>query len=70
MRCPRCDGDMGCQIMSMFNTDIICCDCKDIERKHPKYAEAVQADVAAIMRGEMNFAGIGLPEDLKQERVQ
>jgi hypothetical protein len=28
--------------MSMFNTQIICMACKDKERTHPRYAEAVE----------------------------
>jgi hypothetical protein len=48
----------------MFNQDVICMGCKDSEKKHPKYADAVAADETAIRGGDYNFKGIGKPEDL------
>lgn len=51
-------------IMSKFNEDIICIDCKDKERKHPRYKEADEAEIASVRRGERNFPGIGKPGDL------
>jgi hypothetical protein len=45
--------------MSMFNTDIICMDCKSKERKRPEYKAAVDADCDAIRAGNYNFKGIG-----------
>jgi hypothetical protein len=50
--------------MSMFNTQIICMACKDRERRHPRYREAVNAECEAVQRGNTNFLGIGKPEDL------
>jgi hypothetical protein len=50
--------------MSKFNTDIICMDCKDKEREHPQFKRAVDAELAACMRGDYNFPGIGKPADL------
>lgn len=50
--------------MSKFNEDIICIDCKDKERKHPRYKEADEAEIASVRRGERNFPGIGKPGDL------
>lgn len=63
--CDRCGGETGgTTTMSMFNADVICTDCKETEKKHPKYADAVEADHAAIKSGDYNFKGIGKPEDL------
>jgi hypothetical protein len=45
--------------MSMFNTQIICMDCKDKERDDPRYKEARESDEAAIRSGNYNFKGIG-----------
>jgi hypothetical protein len=50
--------------MSMFNTDSICFDCRDIEKQHPLYEEARRIESEAVMRGDYNFPGIGLPPDL------
>ena len=64
--CERCGADLSKtgSIVSKFNLDTICMDCKERERAHPDYAEADAAEVAAVQRGEMNFPGIGLPPDL------
>jgi hypothetical protein len=37
-------------IMSMYNTQWICMDCKDKEQKRDDYQEAVDRDVAAYMQ--------------------
>jgi len=58
-RCARCGKPTAATIMSMFNTDIICLDCADAERKDPRYKQAREADEAAIRRGNYHFKGIG-----------
>jgi hypothetical protein len=50
--------------MSKFNTDLLCLNCKEREEAHPKYREACEAEENAVRRGDMNFPGIGRPEDL------
>jgi hypothetical protein len=35
-------------------------DCKKEEKENPRYAEAVEADVQEIKKGNYNFEGIGL----------
>ena len=47
--------------MSYFNTDMICIECEEKEKAHPKYAEARAAESAAIANGDYNFQGIGKP---------
>ena len=59
-KCDRCGGPLTVRIMSMFNEDVICMDCKEKERKRPDYREAVEADHAEIKKGNFNFKGIGL----------
>jgi hypothetical protein len=63
-RCQRCQATTDYTIMSMFNTQIICMACKDKERRHPRYTEAVSAECEAVQRGNTNFLGIGKPENL------
>ena len=46
--------------MSMFNTQLICFDCSDKERKRDDFEAARKADEAAIRQGNHNFKGIGL----------
>lgn len=63
--CIRCGNENPkSTIMSKFNFDIICSDCKERETKHPRYAEADKAEVDACLAGNMNFAGIGCPPEL------
>jgi hypothetical protein len=60
MNCDRCGKETRARIMSMFNTEEICMDCKDAEKMRPDYKDAVQTDSAAIRRGDYNFPGMGL----------
>lgn len=59
--CDRCHKPTNITIMSMFNTQTICMDCKDSEKQHPKYKEAQQAELEALKAGNYNFPGIGWP---------
>ena len=60
--CQRCHKPTFATIMSMFNMDIICMECKDKERNHPRYKEACDAEMAA--KDVKDFPGIGKPHDL------
>ncbi len=61
--CDRCGGDLsGGRIMSMFNTDCICVKCKEKERLLPEYKVAAEAEITAVLSGETNFTGVGLPD--------
>jgi hypothetical protein len=50
----------GINVMSMFNTEEICMDCKALEKMRPDYKDAVETDSQAIRRGDCNFPGMGL----------
>jgi hypothetical protein len=59
--CDRCGGSLeGGRIMSMFNTDCICMDCKRKETQRPDYAAARDAEHAEVCKGNYNFEGVGL----------
>lgn len=64
-RCDRCYKETRVTIVSYFNTDTICVECKAKERAHPDYQKAVDAEVNAVKAGNLNFSGIGLPLDLR-----
>ena len=51
-------------MMSMFNVQMLCNPCKDIEFRHPDYDRAREAEYDAVMRGDFDYEGIGLPPDL------
>lgn len=63
-RCDRCGKKTWVTIMSMFNTQEICMDCKDKEEQHPGYEAAREAESRAVRRGDYNFHGVGKPDDL------
>ena len=59
--CDRCGGSLaGGRTMSRFNTQTICMECAEAERKRSDYAVAVEAERAACAAGDRNFKGIGL----------
>ncbi len=64
--CDRCNKPHGnLTTMSRFNTDVICAVCVGNERQHPEYEKACNTEIAECKKGNYNFEGIGLPEDLK-----
>ena len=62
--CQRCMKLSETHTMSMFDVALICMDCAKREQDHPRYSKAREADVRAIQKGDHNFSGIGVPEDL------
>lgn len=62
--CQRCGKQTSVTTMSYFNTDIICMDCDEKERQHPKFKEAQAREEAAVRAGNFNFPGVGKPFDL------
>jgi len=58
--CDRCGKYLDVRIMSMFNTDVICMECKEAETKNPRYKEACQKEHEEVKKGNLNFKGIGL----------
>lgn len=58
MKCERCGKETNVSTMSMLNTETICMECKEKERKHPLYDEAVRADIAEIKKGNYNYKGL------------
>mgnify|MGYP001064600860 CR=1 FL=1 len=59
--CDRCGGDLsGGRIMSMYNTECICLECKRKETERADYKAATEADKKAIENGDFNYKGIGL----------
>ena len=58
--CDCCGGTLkGGRTMSRFNMDCICLECAEAEKQHPDYQKAVEAEIAAIRNGDLNFEGIG-----------
>ena len=64
--CDRCEQPPinSTTILSKFNTQVICIPCKEKEKEHTDYEDACKAEKQAIDNGDLNFPGIGKPEDL------
>lgn len=60
MMCDRCGNEATVSTMSMFNTQMICMECKTREEQRPDYDDARKADEDAIRSGNYNYKGIGL----------
>lgn len=57
--CDRCGGSLEKgRIMLMFNTDCICMDCLEKEKKDKDYEKAVVAEMEEIKKGNYNYKGI------------
>ena len=57
--CSRCGKELrGGRIMSMYNTQCICMDCADDERKKADYKEARDAEATEVKKGNYNYKGI------------
>jgi hypothetical protein len=68
--CERCTMRTQTTTGSFFNTEQICSDCEAEEKAHPKYQEATSAEYSAVKSGDLNFKGIGLPGELRQQALK
>lgn len=64
MKCDRCGEETTLHIMSRFNTENICMKCDEKEQRHPDYPRAVRVELYHTRHGNLNFEGIGKPDDL------
>lgn len=59
--CDRCGKTpLGTYTTSMFDTDTICMECKEDEKRLPSYAGACRDEALACKDGNYNYPGIGL----------
>ena len=63
--CDRCGNKLTvARILSDFNTDCLCLDCKDKEKLNPAYEIAKAIEVNQGKNGNFNFEGIGYPKKI------
>lgn len=66
--CDRCGKSLkDGRIMSQFNEDCLCLECKSNEEKHPDYNKAITAEIKEIKRGNYNFKGIGFNTEINKK---
>jgi hypothetical protein len=58
--CDRCGAELKVRIMSMFNEDVICMECKEKETQREDYAYARDVEMEEVRKGNYNFKGVGL----------
>lgn len=57
--CDRCGSSLKSgRILSIFNTDCICMDCCDKEKKDKDYYKGLKVDLEEIKKGNYNYKGI------------
>lgn len=57
-RCSRCGSPLNIRTMSRMNEDIICMDCAEAEKSHPRYQEASEAELEQVRAGNYNYPGL------------
>ncbi len=68
--CQRCGTTSQSFGFSMFNTQWLCNACLIEESVHPDYAKAREEELQQVLKGNLNFVGIGLPEDLSKKYAE
>ena len=63
--CERCNKPTHTTTGSYFNRQMICLSCEHKERKHPQFERAMRVETEQVLKGNLNYEGIGLPEELK-----
>ena len=57
-QCHRCYRETGGYTMSFLNTQLICFECDETERNHPRYREAKEAELKELKAGNRNYKGL------------
>jgi hypothetical protein len=68
--CHRCGIESRGFGFSMFNTQMICMDCVIEEKDHPDFKMARDEEYRQVASGNLNFIGVGLPEDLLKKYAE
>ena len=62
--CDRCKKESNITTCSFFNIDMICPTCETEEQNHSHYKKAKEKELKEVLKGNLNYGGIGLPKDL------
>lgn len=63
-QCERCLQDTRILTGSWFDQSMICPNCDEAELNHQDIEIAKAAERLAVIGGDLNFPGIGKPQDL------
>jgi len=64
--CERCSEETLMTTKSYFNAETICMGCVKVERGHPDFQKAHEAEVEQVIKKNFNFEGVGAPFNLKE----
>lgn len=67
--CQRCFKKTNTTTMSIFNTQMICPECKQNEKNHPDYLTAKEYELLHVKSKNYNYEGYGLPIDRKMRSM-
>ena len=56
--CERCLKETNTTSMSWLNTEMLCMECKEEEKKHPQYEEAKKLELENVRNGNYNYPGL------------
>lgn len=63
-KCDRCYKNLkDGRTMSMFNLQCICMECAEKERGLSAFTKAQESELEEVRKGNLNFKGIGFPEE-------
>ncbi len=65
--CERCGEKTNTTTGSYFDEAIICMHCNGLERAHPDFRRALEAETEQVRAGNYNYPGIGLPAGLAEQ---
>ncbi|WP_407312071.1 hypothetical protein [Desulfosporosinus sp. SB140] len=57
-RCSRCGGRLVIRSMSRMNDDVLCMDCLELEKAHPRYQEAFDAELEQVKAENNKYPGL------------
>lgn len=58
MKCDRCQKEMDSFTMSWMNKDHICAECAEVEKTHPRFAEAKEIENREVLKGNYKYPGL------------
>lgn len=57
-KCSRCGSPLTIRILSRMNEEILCLHCAEAEKAHPRYQEAVEAELEQVKAENYNYPGL------------
>lgn len=56
--CSRCGKELAARFLSRMNQDVLCMECLEEEKTHPRYKEAQEEELKQVKAGNYNYPGL------------